>query len=117
MDAAHAIDASLLTMTFSGWPTYLSEKGGYEFTRQCCQILVQHGAGCGVHLALQDSIQNQHQLKYFREIFHRIPQLKLTYNIGHGNVQTAASHTTRDYLFALVDRLAHTCWFDQCRSA
>ncbi|MBV7331499.1 sugar phosphate isomerase/epimerase [Chloroflexi bacterium TSY] len=107
IDAAHLINAPLLTMTFSGWPAYLSDKEGYEFIRQFCEILVQHGAERRVHLALQNSAQNQHQLKYFREIFHRLPQLKLTYNIGHGNVQTAALHTTRDYLFAFSDRLAH----------
>ena len=38
-------------------------------------------------------------------IFFRLPQLKLTFDIGHGNVKTARRGVTRDYLFALNDRL------------
>ena len=57
-------------------------------------------------VALENSPNNSHQLKYFREIFHRLPALKLVYNIAHGNLQTVQS-MTREYLFALADRLVH----------
>lgn len=107
VDAAHLVGASLCTVPFLGWPAHLSEKAGYEFVRQLYEIVVQHGAERGVSIALQNSPRNQHQLKYFREIFHRLPDLKLLYDIGHGNVGTNAPHTTRDYLFALGERLAH----------
>jgi sugar phosphate isomerase/epimerase len=79
---------------------------GYEYYRQAYQLLLRHGAGQGVQVTLENSPDNKHQLKYFREIFFRLPELKLTFDIGHGNVNTARS-MTRDYLFALADRLVH----------
>lgn len=107
VDAAHLLGAQLCTVRFRGWPAYLSEKAGYEFVRQLYAIVLQHGAERGIDVAVENSPRNQHQLKYFREIFHRLPSLKLLYDIGHGNVGTSAPHTTRDYLFALSERLVH----------
>lgn len=106
IDAAHILNASLCTTHFRGWPAHLTEAAGYDYYRQMYEILVQHGAAKGVAVALENSTDNRHQLKYFREIFHRIPSLKLLFDIGHGNINTPKS-ITRDYLFALADRLAH----------
>jgi sugar phosphate isomerase/epimerase len=106
IDAAHIVGASLCTTHFCGWPPYLTEKEGYEFYRQMYEILLRHGESQGVSIALENSPTNRHQLKYFREIFQRLPTLKLLFDIGHGNIQTAKS-MTRDYLFSLSDRLAH----------
>lgn len=106
IDAAHIVGATLCTTHFLGWPAYLSEAQGYEYYRQMYDILIRHGASQGVAIALENGTENRHQLKYFREIFHRLPDLKLLYDIGHGNIKTAKS-MTRDYLFALADRLAH----------
>ena len=107
IDVAHKLGAELVTLTFQGWPAHLPEKVGYEFTSQLLSVLIKHGQASNVSLALENSPQNQHQLKHFREIFHRQPALKLTYDIGHANVLTTAKHTTRDYLFALSQHLAH----------
>lgn len=107
IDVAQLLEAPLLTLTFPGWPDHLSERSGYEFIEQMLGVLISHGQARQVDIALENSPQNQHQLKYFREIFHRQPDLKLTYDIGHGNVLTAATHTGRDYLFALSQHLAH----------
>lgn len=107
IDAAHLLGATLCSTNHLGWPTHLSEEAGYEFYRQLYEVLIQHGRERGVTIALENSPRNQHQLKQFREIFHRLPELKLLYNVGHGNIQTNAPHTTRDYLFALADRLIH----------
>jgi sugar phosphate isomerase/epimerase len=106
VDAAQILGAKLCTTHFRGWPAYLSDDAGYEFYRQLFTILVRHGEERGVAVALENSGENRHQLKYFREIFHRIPGLKLLFDVGHGNINTARS-MTRDYLFALNDRLAH----------
>jgi sugar phosphate isomerase/epimerase len=106
IDAAHILNARLCTTHFRGWPAYLSDAAGYEYYRQMYEILLRHGASQGVAIALENSTDNRHQLKYFREIFHRLPDLKLLFDIGHGNIKTAKS-MTRDYLFALSDRLAH----------
>jgi len=106
IDAAHILHAPLCATEFCGWPAHLSEKAGYEYTRQIFEILLRHGANQGVEIALENSAENRHQLKYFREIFQRLPGLKLLYDVGHGNIKTAKS-MTRDYLFALSDRLAH----------
>ncbi len=106
IDAAQILGAALCTVCFRGWPDYLSEAEGYEYYRQLFTIVINHAAERGVAVALENSTRQTHQLKYFREIFFRLPKLKLLYDIGHGNVNTAKS-MTRDYLFALSDRLAH----------
>lgn len=107
IDAAQIVGASYCTILFAGWPDYFSEKEGYTFTQQMLSILQKHGQERNVQTALENSPINQHQLKYFREIFHRLPDLHLSYDIGNGNVQTVAPSTTRDYLFALSHQLAH----------
>jgi sugar phosphate isomerase/epimerase len=106
LDVAQLLGAPLCTTHFLGWPGFLDEDQGYEFYRQAYTILLAHGDERGVHVTLENSPHNRHQLKYFREIFFRLPGLKLTFDIGHGNVETARS-MTRDYLFALRDRLTH----------
>lgn len=106
VDIAQTLGAAICTTHFLGWPSYLSEEAGYEYYRQAYAILLQHGAERGVRVTLENGPDNKHQLKYFREIFFRLPSLALTFDIGHGNVKTARS-MTRDYLFALADRLAH----------
>ncbi len=106
IDAAAILNATLCTTHFRGWPTHLADAAGYDYYRQMYEILIRHGANQGVVVALENSPENRHQLKYFREIFHRLPELKLLFDIGHGNIKTAKS-MTRDYLFALSDRLAH----------
>jgi sugar phosphate isomerase/epimerase len=106
VDIAHHLGAGLCTTHFRGWPSFLSEASGYDYYRQALSILVSHGAQHGVKIAMENGSDNRHQLKYFREIFHRVPELRLLFDIGHGNVGTAAS-VTRDYLFALADRLDH----------
>ncbi len=106
IDVAQMVGATICTTRFLGWPDYLTESAGYEYYRQLVGILIKHGQEQDVQVALENSPQNSHQLKYFREIFHRLPDLKLLYNIGHGNIQTMQS-MTREYLFALADRLVH----------
>jgi sugar phosphate isomerase/epimerase len=106
IDAAAIVSAQLCTTHFRGWPSFLSDAEGYDYYRQMFEILIRHGADQGVAIALENSTENRHQLKYFREIFHRLPELKLLFDIGHGNIKTAKS-MTRDYLFALSERLAH----------
>ncbi len=106
IDVAQQLGAPICTTHFVGWPSFLAEDAGYEFYRQAYLILLKHGAEREVAVTLENSPENKHQLKHFREIFFRLPQLKLTFDIGHGNVKTARS-MTRDYLFALNDRLAH----------
>lgn len=106
LDAAAILGAPLCTTHFRGWPAHLSDAAGYEYYRQMYEILVGHGASQGVTVTIENSPENRHQLKYFREILHRVPELKLTFDIGHGNIKTAKS-MTRDYLFSLADRLVH----------
>jgi len=106
IDVAQILGAPLCTTHFLGWPAFLSEDQGYDYYRQAYTILLKHGQERGVKVTLENGPDNKHQLKYFREIFFRLPDLKLTFDIGHGNVKTARS-MTRDYLFALNDRLAH----------
>lgn len=106
IDAAQVVGANLCTTHFMGWPGHLSDADGYEFCRQLYTILVKHGEERGVAVGLENRPDNKHQLKHFREVFHRTPGLRLALDVGHVNVQTARS-LTRDYLFALADRLSH----------
>lgn len=106
IDVATVLDARLCTVRFRGWPLHFDEATGYEYYRQLFGVLIKHGQERGVAVALENRPENQHQLKWFREIFHRLPNLKLVYHMGHGNVGTLQS-MTREYLFALADRLAH----------
>lgn len=106
IDATAAVGSAVCTVRFCGWPGHLEEAGGYEYYRQLLGVLLKHGAERGVQVALENRPQNEHQLKWFREIFHRLPTLKLVYHVGHGNVGTLQS-MTREYLFALADRLVH----------
>ncbi len=93
IDAAQRVGAALLTTRFRGWPSHLDEQAGYDYRRQVYAILVEHGRERGVRVALENSADNAHQLKYFREIFQRVPGLCLHYNVGNGNVNTAESMT------------------------
>ena len=106
IDVAATVGATLCTVRFRGWPAHLEEATGYEYYRQLFGVVLNHGNERGVAVALENRPENQHQLKWFREIFHRLPALKLVYHMGHGNVGTLQS-MTREYLFALADRLAH----------
>ncbi len=106
IDATAAVGCGLCTIRFGGWPAHLDEQSGYEYYRQLFTILLNHGRLQGVAVALENSPHNEHQLKYFREIFQRLPDLKLAYHVGHGNLNTVQS-MTREYLFALADRLVH----------
>ena len=100
------LQTPLLTTLFCGWPSHLPEESGYDYLRQYLSILIEHGEPQGVAVALENAADNRRQLKHFREIFRRLPNLKLAYDIGSGNVSTAKS-MTRDYLFAFADRLRH----------
>ncbi|RLT42479.1 MAG: sugar phosphate isomerase/epimerase [Chloroflexi bacterium] len=106
IDVAQIVGAGLCTMHFMGWPSYLSDAQGYEFYRQMLDLLVRHGGERGVAVAMENSPDNRHQHKYFREIFQRVPNLKLLFDIGHGHLATSKT-MTREYLFSLNDRLAH----------
>lgn len=131
IDATARIGARLLSIPWTGWPDYMPEADGYQFARQWLEIVIRHGANqqgtqpdggqpdgeqpdggqpdgesqsSGVEIALINSPTNRHQLKHFREIFHRVPNLRFAYDIGNSNVGMPQS-LTRDYLFALADRL------------
>lgn len=106
IDVTEALGATLCTVRFRGWPAHFDEATGYEYYRQLFGVLIKHGEERGVRVALENRAENAHQLKWFREIFHRLPKLKLAYHLGHGNVGTLQS-MTREYLFALADRLVH----------
>ena len=106
IDVAQIVGAPLCTTHFMGWPGYLSDADGYEYYRQMMTVLIDHARPKGLQIAMENGTDNRHQLKTFREIFARLPELKLLYDVGHGNIDTAKS-MTGEYLFALADRLAH----------
>lgn len=106
VDVAAFLGATVCTMHFRAWPRHQSFQSGVAMYASELGALVAYGAERNVQIAMENSPHNLHQLKPFREILHRVPQLKLLYDIGHGNINTPKS-LTRDYLFDLRDRLVH----------
>ncbi len=106
VDVAQVLGAPLCTLAFKGWPPHWNETAGYEAYKQLLEILVRHGGERGVQIALENGVNNTHQLKYLREIFKRAPQVGLALDVGRLNINTARG-LTRDYLFAFAERLRH----------
>lgn len=106
IDAAAGLGAPLCTLNFCGWPAHLSEAQGYDYWRQLLAIAVAHGAERNVTVALKNPPDNRHLLKWLREIFQRAPNLAFTLDVGHANL-TPGHNLTRDFLFALGERLRH----------
>lgn len=106
IDVAGFLGATVCTMHFRMWPGFQTIAEGVDMYVAELGQLVAYGQSKGVQVAMENSPHNLHQLKPFREILHGIPDLKLLYDIGHGNINTPKS-LTRDYLFDLRDRLVH----------
>lgn len=106
IDIAAEIGARLLTTHYMGYPGFWPEEAGYELYAQLYGVLCQEGAERGVLIALENSPHNDHQLKRFREILARCPDLLLLLDIGHANIEVPKNQT-REYLFSFADRLAH----------
>lgn len=106
VDVAQVLGARLCTLTFAAWQPDWPDAAGYEAYRQLLSILVNHGAAHGVAIALENGMENAHQLKYFREIMQRVPALGLALDIGRLNMRPVRG-VTRDWLFAFADRLQH----------
>lgn len=106
LDAAAALGARLLTTHYLGFPSFWPESAGYELYAQLYLRLCAEGAQRNVLVAMENHPNNAHQLKAFREIFSRCPNLYLLLDVGHTNVDVP-KNLAREYLFALADRLAH----------
>ena len=107
IDVAALMGAKICTMHFRAWPEYQSFAAGVSMYQDELGALVAYGLSQGVRVAIENSPYNQHQLKSLREILHRLPDLRLLYDIGHGNVVDTPKSLTRDYMFDLRDRLVH----------
>ena len=106
LDTAAALGARLLTTHYLGFPSFWPEAMGYELYAQLYQRLCADGEQRSVLVAMENHPDNAHQLKAFREIFSRCPNLYLLLDVGHTNVDVP-KNLAREYLFALADRLAH----------
>lgn len=106
LDAAAGLGARLLTTHFMGFPGFWPEASGYELYAQLYGLLCGEAAQRGLLVAMENSNRNAHQLKHFREVFARCPDLYLLLDAGHANIDVPKNQT-REYLFALADRLAH----------
>ncbi len=106
LDVAAGLGARLLTTHFMGLPAFWPEADGYELYAQLYRLLGGEAAQRGLLAAMENGSRNAHQLKHFREIFARCPDLLLLLDVGHANIDVPKNQT-REYLFALADRLAH----------
>lgn len=107
VDVAAFMGAAVCTMHFRAWPSLQPHAEGVAMYVEALGDLVAYGQQRQVQVAIENSPYNgNNQLKAIRDILHGIPDLKLLYDIGHGNIGTPKS-LTRDYLFDLRDRLVH----------
>lgn len=106
LDVAAGLGARLLTTHYMGFPGFWPEADGYELYAQLYARLCAEGSQRGVLVAMENGSKNAHQLKHFREIFARCPDLYLLLDVGHANIDVPKNQT-REYLFSLADRLAH----------
>ncbi len=106
LDVAAGLGARLLTTHYMGFPGFWPENAGYELYAQLFGLLAGEAAARGVLVAMENTSNNAHQLKHFREIFARSPGLYLVLDVGHANIDVPKNQT-REYLFSLADRLAH----------
>jgi sugar phosphate isomerase/epimerase len=106
LDIAAGLGARLLTTHYVGFPGFWPEATGYELYAQLYRLLCGEAAQRGLLVAMENGHRNAHQLKHFREIFARCPDLYLLLDVGHANVDVPKNQT-REYLFSLADRLAH----------
>ena len=106
LDMAAQLGSRLLTTHYVGFPSFWPEAAGYELYAQLYGRLCGEGASRGVLVAMENQPRNSHQLKHFREIFARAPDLYLLLDVGHANIDVQRN-LAREYLFALADRLAH----------
>ena len=106
LDVTAALGARLLTTHYLGFPSFWSEEMGYDLYAQLYLKLCAEGTQRNVLVAIENHPKNAHQLKHFREIFSRCPNLYLLLDLGHTNIDVP-KNLAREYLFALADRLAH----------
>lgn len=106
LDTAAGLGARLLTTHYMFFPRFWPDHTGYEIYEQLYARLCQEGRARNVFVAMENHPDNAHQLKHFREIFARSPDLYLLLDVGHANIGVP-KHLGREYLFALADRLAH----------
>ncbi len=106
LDLAAELGARLLTTHYMFFPRSWPEHDGYELYAQLYARLCQEGRARNVFVAMENHTDNAHQLKHFREIFARSPNLYLLLDVGHANIDVP-KNLAREYLFALADRLAH----------
>lgn len=106
LDVAAGLGARLLTTHYMGFPGFWPEAAGFELYAQLYRLLCGEAAQRGLLVAMENTSNNAHQLKHFREIFARCPDLYLLLDVGHANIDVPKNQT-REYLFSLADRLAH----------
>ena len=116
IDAAQILGAPLLHLELVPWPLWMEEQEGCLLYHQLTEILMRHGSDRGVAIALANGSDNTHMLKFMRSIFAKAPGLRFALHVGYMNIRTRRS-LTREFLFALGDRVACAIYSDNDGSA
>jgi sugar phosphate isomerase/epimerase len=116
IDVAQILGAPLLHFELVAWPEWMEEQDGCLLYHQLADILIRHGSERGVAIALSNGTDNTHMLKFMRSIFAKSPGLRFALNVGYLNIRTRRS-LTREFLFALGDRVACAIYSDNDGSA
>ncbi|MBI3360455.1 MAG: sugar phosphate isomerase/epimerase [Chloroflexi bacterium] len=108
LQLAADLRAPLLTVHYLGAPPFFSHDDTVLWYAGLLTALCNSAAGAGVAVALENSPENKDQLKILRDLFRRVPALRLLLDVGHAHIGIARN-LTEEYLWDadLSPRLAH----------
>ena len=105
---AEDLGAGLLTIHYLGGPSLFTSEAILDLYVQLLEELCVRAVEAGLSIAIENSPRNQDEVLIFREIFQRVPEVRLLLDIGHTHINTkenSAPDFLRDEI--LGRRLSH----------
>ena len=108
LQLAHDLRASLLTIHYAGGPPFFSHQDVALWYAGLATALCNAAESLNLTVALENSPENKDQTKILRDIFRRVPSLRLLLDVAHANLGVPRN-LTDDILWDadLGLRLAH----------
>lgn len=108
LELASDLRAPLLTVHYLGAPSFFSIEDTVIWYAGLLTALCNAAQGLGIAVALENSPHNKDQLKILRDLFRRVPALRLLLDVAHANLGVV-KNLTEEYLWDtdLSPRLAH----------
>lgn len=102
------LGSRLLTIHYLGGPALFTSEAILDLYIQLLKELCARAVEAGLTIAIENSPRNQDEVLIFREIFQRVPEVRLLLDIGHAHINTKENSATdflRDEI--LGRRLSH----------